>query len=274
MIIMRIPKLSIIYALLTVTVCAAAPASAQITIKIPKLREIFREKPTAEPTPKAVVTESSAATSEKDVEKRASSQPQVSKVEPVDECDSGAEYVHLRDLAKTKKEVTEYVPGQREYFVSILSDYRNEYLEAAMLPWVRESWLKERGDQFARCLTPALDDLAAVARTKLPTFTGPTRYKLGTAAEKSLIRASVPDTAKAKVFMTGVIQANWLIAKDNYNFPTSRYKHGAVLYKNPGQDFCWVVFINIIQDYAGGGTYGASYGNYVGRSLSGCPAVK
>ncbi len=272
--ILRIPKFYIVPTLFLVTFFTTGPAHAQITIKIPKLREIFREKPRAEQTPKAAVTENSEATSGNDVETPATPQLQVTKVQPVNECDSGAEYVHLRDLAKTKKEVIEYVPGQREYFVSILSDYRNEYLEAAMLPWVRESWLKEKGDQFTRCLTPALDDLATVARQKLPTFTGPTRYKLGTAAEKALIRASVPDTAKAKVFLTGVIQANWLIAKDNYNFPTSRYKHGAVLYKNPGQDFCWVVFINIIQDYAGGGTYGASYGNYVGRSLSGCPAGK
>ena len=84
------------------------------------------------------------------------------------------------------------------------------------------------------------------------------------------------DIAQAKVLNVGMKQANWLIAKDDYNFPTARYKNGMVWAHYPTNDsgFCWVYWINLNQDYAGGGTYGASYGIYVGRTYAGCPAGK
>lgn len=264
----------IIFAVLSVFCVGVKPAHAQITIKLPKLPKIFREKP-AEPNAETTRTESSPVNASGGSVSTSAQQPErTEEQEVVSSCDRGRSYVHLEDLAKTKKEATGYVPGQREYYVSILSHKKNEYLEAALLPWARKEWFKDTNDEFINCLTPALDDLAAVARKSLPTYTGPKTYTSGTPAEKKLLHASIPDIAKAKVFMTGVRQANWLIEKDSYNFPTSRYKHGAVVFMHPDQEYCWVYYINIVQDYAGGGTYGASYGNYVGRSLSGCPAGK
>jgi len=121
---------------------------------------------------------------------------------------------------------------------------------------------------------PALDDLAAVARKSLPSYTGPATYTFGTPGEKKTLTTSITDISKAKVLMVGMKQANWIIAKDDFNFPTARYKHGVVIAKYPDMEFCWLFWINLVQDYAGGGTYGASYGNFVGRSLSGCPAGK
>jgi hypothetical protein len=38
--------------------------------------------------------------------------------------------------------------------------------------------------------------------------------------------------------------------------------------------YCRIYWINIIQDYAGGGTYGASYAYFVNDELAGCPAGK
>jgi hypothetical protein len=272
---LRIPKFYIVPALFLVTFFTTVPANAQITIKIPKLREIFREKPVAEPSPKPATRENEQTVSGSEQETARIPQTEPSQqTEPVNDCDRGREYVHLRDLEKTKKEALSYVPGQREYYVSILSDKKNEYLEAALIPWDRKEWFKESGEMFKNCLTPALDDLAEVARKSLPTYTGPKTYTFGTPADKKLLQSAIPDISTARVFSTGLRQANWLIEKDNFNFPTARYKHGAVIFKVPSVEYCWVYYINIVQDYAGGGTYGASYGNYVGRSLSGCPAGK
>ena len=43
-------------------------------------------------------------------------------------------------------------------------------------------------------------------------------------------------------------------------------------YPNSDDGFCQIFWVNIKQDYAGGGTYVASYGYFVSRALAGCPA--
>src|SRR5690606_10682556 len=103
----------------------------------------------------------------------------------------------------------------------------------ALLPGVRKQWFGEQNENFVKCLTPALDDLAAVARKSLPSYTGPATYTFGTPGEKKTLTTSITDISKAKVLMVGMKQANWIIAKDDFNFPTARYKHGVVIAKYP-----------------------------------------
>ena len=182
--------------------------------------------------------------------------------------------VHLADLEKTRKEAEGFSPGLRDYYVSTLSDRKNLYLEAALSPSTRKDWLGRSPEDFVKCMNPALDGLAAVARKTLPGYTGPQGYALGTPAEKKALLSAIDDIAQAKVLKVGIKQANWLIDKNSLGIPTARYKHGVIWAQYPNRDdgFCRIFWVNIKQDYAGGGTYGASYGYFVSRAFAGCPA--
>jgi hypothetical protein len=251
-------------AVLSLILAATVAASAQITINIPKFPKIKKEKPQTSVQTETVDAARPAA--------ERSAAPGAAR-NPCDK-DPAAE-IHLEDLEKTRKEAEEYRPGLRQFYVSTLSHGKNVYLEAALLPSVRKSFLDGRGNSdFTDCMNPALDKLAATARKTIATYTGPTNYTLGTPAEKKVLLSAINDLAQAKVIKVGILQPNWLIEKDSFNFPTARYRHGMAVLQYPNQEFCWVFWINIVQQYAGGGTYGASYGNYVARSLAGCPAAK
>lgn len=184
--------------------------------------------------------------------------------------------VHLGDLEKTRKEAEEFRPGLRDYYVSTLSDRKNRYLEAALSPSERKEWLGGSPEDFVKCMNPALDGLAAVARKTLPGYTGPAGYTLGTPAEKKALLSAIDDIAQAKVLKVGIKEPNWLIDKNSLGIPTARYKHGVIWAQYPNRDdgFCRVFWVNIKQDYAGGGTYGATYGYFVARDFAGCPAGK
>ena len=192
----------------------------------------------------------------------------------VKDCNSDAvTRVHLEDLAKTRNEAENFRQGSRDYYVSELSDRKNIYLEAALSPSKRKEWLGPAGEDFVKCLEPALDGLAAVARKTLPGYTGPQGYTLGTPAEKKALLSAINDLAQAKVLKVGIDEASWLIDKNSLGIPTARYKHGVIWahYPNTDDGFCRILWVNIKQDYAGGGTYGASYGYFVSRSFAGCP---
>lgn len=255
--------------LLALTSFAAIPATAQITINIPKFPKIKKEKPPATTTTTSDARPSSTANESK---------PAVSETaaKPKDCSGDAVAQVHLEDLGKTRKEAEDFTPGSRNYYVSELSDRKNLYLEAALLPGERKEWLGKWPADFQNCMNTALDGLAAVAKRTLPGYTGPAGYTNGTPAERKVLLTAINDLTEGKVLKSGIRQANWVIDKDSYNFPTARYKHGYVLIQYPKRNhggFCWVFWINVVQDYAGGGTYGASEGRFISRALAGCPAA-
>ena len=88
------------------------------------------------------------------------------------------------------------------------------------------------------------------------------------------MKSQVTDLGNDKIFKIGLASANWNIGKDDYNFPINRYKYGMIYIKPTGTDdpYCRMIFVNVIQDYGGGGTYGASYGRYIKSEIAGCPA--
>jgi hypothetical protein len=47
---------------------------------------------------------------------------------------------------------------------------------------------------------------------------------------------------------------------------------GLAQYPKADDGFCRILSVNLKQDYAGGGTYGASYGYLVEEEFAGCPA--
>jgi hypothetical protein len=81
--------------------------------------------------------------------------------------------------------------------------------------------------------------------------------------------------AALKIYKIGLNQASWLTSKDDFGLPTSRYKHGMIWLRDAADDhpYCKIYYVNIIQDYAGGGTYGASYALFTGSELAGFPAT-
>ena len=227
-------------------------ASAQINITIPKIPKIKKEKPAPS------TSNSQAATGESSTP----SQP----IAPADagQCSGDAVLnAHLQDIEKTRIQAEDYKFGVRDYYVENFSDNENLYLKAA-------EWLSRWPVNMVQCLNPALDNLAAIAKRTLPTY-HPTAYSVRNVAEEKVLRSAINDIAEATVFRGGFKQATWLIEKDGYNFPTSRFKYGIIWAKYPNRDdgFCRIIYVNLVQDYAGGGTYGASYGKFVVSEFAG-----
>ncbi len=183
--------------------------------------------------------------------------------------------VYLKDIETTRQQAAEYAPGLRDYYVKDFSDRENKYLKASLSQSRRQEWMKDWPANFVKCITPALDGLAAVAKQTLPKYT-PTGYNVRNASDEKVMRAAVNDLSQAAVFKVGVGSANWNIGKDRYNFPTNRYKYGIIWAKYPSVDdgFCRIIYVNVVQEYAGGGTYGASYGNFIKSEYAGCPPGK
>lgn len=184
---------------------------------------------------------------------------------------------HNESIDTTKTQAANYVPGTRSYYVQDFNDNQNIYLKAALSKSKRQSFLGVWKDQnFVRCMNIALDELAVIARKTLPSYTGPVYTFHNAAEEKIMTVQGVTDIAQAKVIRTGIKEASWLIDKDQYNFPTARYKHGVIYARYPDVDdgFCRVIFVNLVQDYAGGGTYAATTARFIKSEFAGCPPGK
>ena len=139
--------------------------------------------------------------------------------------------------------------------------------------WVKDRWTKPNAQKK---VAAALDALAASAAKKLPTYKEDLdNYKFHNAAEEKMMKGVLKRIADYKIFSSGLLGVIWAIGKNNLGIPTARFKNGAIYLKDTKDDhlYCYLFYVNIIQDYAGGGTYGASYAMYVGNELVGCPAA-
>lgn len=272
-------KKNLILTLVFAVVCAffASETSAQITINIPKLPKIKKSKPaetkqetpTVEPSKPTEPTESNVSRPT-ETEQNAGSQ-----TAPDDKvCRDSWLGVHIDEINKRISDLEDFTPG-RGWLVGT-STYN--HLLFAVSPTARENWLtKSNGLEYKDCpnLIAAFDKLSALAEKKIPLYVPNKReYAIQTPALVKMMHSKIDDFADHKIFYSGVKEANWLIEKDSYNFPTARYKHGLVWvrYTKDQHPYCRIYFTNIIQDYAGGGTYGASYASVVRNDLAGCPA--
>ena len=87
------------------------------------------------------------------------------------------------------------------------------------------------------------------------------------------MRAQMTDIPGMVVHKIGLYQNQWLISKNALGIPHNRYKQGAIYGRDPNSDhpYCRIWYVNIIQNYSGGGTYAASYATYVGSDFVTCP---
>lgn len=240
--------------------------SAQITITLPGLNKIKK--------PKQVDTQTDSTNgNNQSNQNSANGDGQTKESKMTGNC-AGNIWVdsHLGDIAKRQKEVDSFTPDRGW----LVNGNNYDHLLYAVSPAAREKWLTSSNAlDYRNCLASSLDKLAASAATKLPLFLPNTKaYPLHNATEEGLMKSKISDLADHKIFYIGIQEPNWLIDKNEYGLPKSRYKHGMVWVRYTPNDhpYCRVYYINVIQDYAGGGTYGASYGYFVEDRLFGCPA--
>ena len=182
--------------------------------------------------------------------------------------------VHYESAYKTLRDAEEFKPGLRDYYVRELNDRRNEYLLAAISPSERKDWLTSHGlgEKDLQCIVPVLDELAATAKRTLPKFQ-PRGYIHHEGDDDDLIRNAVKKEIPGVDFLkVGVQSATWEIEKLNNGTPSSRYKYGMAWVKSPTFDdgYCRIAYVNIVQDYSGGGTYADSKANYISLQPAGC----
>lgn len=175
------------------------------------------------------------------------------------------------DIDGTLQDQRSFTKG-RDWYVRTLNDSRNEYLWYAISPSWR-SRLNERFGPLTPCISGYIDEIAAEAKRSLPMY-HPVGFNIRNPAEEEILRSAVNDIAQATVFKIGLGSRTWQIQKNSLGIPENRYKYGVIWAKYPNYDdgYCRIMFVNLIQDYAGGGTYGSSYGLLVRSEPAGCPA--
>ncbi len=269
------------FAFLILGAFSVQTASAQITIKIPDIpgfKKSKREQPKRpEPPPPeqpATTTTGDDHTSQPPTSQTSESQPTTPSSDKY--ADNVALNFHIEEIQKRQKQADEYDPADDAYFVSS-SNY--DYLLFAVSPRAREKWMKDFGvldirDTPNNRLDAALDALAASAAKKMPIYKPvPANFAFRNPAEEKMMKGTLKNLATLKALKIGLAQSNWLISKNDFGLPTARYKQGYIWVRDTADDhpYCRLYQINIIQDYAGGGTYGASYATFIDNTLFGCP---
>jgi hypothetical protein len=187
-------------------------------------------------------------------------------------CGSAFYSVHYGDALKTLRDAEKYKATERDYYVRELSDRRNEYLDAAISPKTREEWFTSHriAEKDRHCMAGVFDALANAAKRTLPGYRprGYTHHD-DDALIKEVVKKQIPD---AKVLEVGVSSPTWNIEKLRNGLPRVRYKYGMAWVKTASADdgYCRIVYVNVQQDYSGGGTFGESVGNYIKTEPAGC----
>jgi hypothetical protein len=249
-----------------------SPADAQFTITIPKLPKIKKDRPaTATPT---ATTETTTETTTDTT--RSTSTTTTESTETASSGDSGGAAwwykYHIDEIAKLKKQFDEWDPANEYFPASITND---DYTGLALSTTDRAKWLKDHKTGPNAKLDAAFEGLKASIVKRLPEHkAAPKSFAFHNVAEEKMMLGELRNIVGLKVFKSGLSEGSWLIDKNEYGLPTARYKHGAIYGRNPNAEdqFCRVWFVNIVQDYSGGGTYGASGTRYVGKSYVACPA--
>lgn len=180
--------------------------------------------------------------------------------------------VHTDDMKELLDQVKTFTPSRGWYSGS----FGRSYLSSAISPSQRKQFIQDMG-RFSGCVSGLLDEIAANAKQTLPLYKM-TGYNVRNPAEERMIRGNISDLDQATVFKVGLSLAIWTIQKSGLGIPEKRFKHGAIWLKYPisvtDDGFCRILYVNITQDYAGGGTYGQSYPYFVKSEPAGCPTGK
>jgi len=253
----------------TIGTALCTTAAAQFNINIPKIPKIKKEKPPEDP-------KANNEQLNKDAKTTGGSGTQDLDNGPWDDIPNPA-YLSERDTVKNVlKQVQSYTPGSGKRIVTG-SGYEYDWFNASISPKLRAEKMKTWTNlqpKYRRWFDSKLDEIGKIASEKLSSYLpSPNSYPVRNPAEERLMKATLSDMPGIAIHKIGLQSAAWIIEKDAFGIPKNRFKYGAVYGKNPSADdpFCEVWYVNIIQDYAGGGTYGSSYARWVSSETFGCP---
>jgi hypothetical protein len=183
----------------------------------------------------------------------------------------GPIYMYKKQIQSTLDDVKGFT-AERGWYVQNYEDN----LWRAIRPSVRKKFAESEPEVYP-CVSALLDEIAETAKRTLPQYKL-TSYNVHNPAEERLIRSQVTDLSSATVFKVGLYSNAWNIQKNGFGIPELRYKHGAIWAKYPktisDDGYCRIIYVNIEQQYAGGGTWGSTYGRFIKTEAAGCPAGK
>lgn len=261
----------LIAAVLMVLIFGGQAVNAQITISIPKIPKI--KKPKIEQT-----TDAADTTSGNNRNGQSDSSTQQKESEPKYEPLDARLSLFLDEIAKAQKDVDKYNSNDYLYLVDATgSEWMWRSVSAKERAEFEEKWKSVMTPAAKKRFDEGFAALAASAANKLPTYKGNiNKFNVHNAAEERMMKGVLTKIADYKIFSSGLEQSAWLIDKNDYGLPTARYKHGVIYLRDTKSDhpYCYATYVNIKQDYAGGGTYGASYARFIEDEMVGCPAGK
>jgi len=189
--------------------------------------------------------------------------------------DHPAVSLYIDELRAAQKQVSAYDPKTK---ISVAGGTSYNWLLRAVSPKERKNFMGKWGPNMTTetrvKFDTGLDALSKTAAAKIPlAMPEAGSFPIKNAIEEKKMLAAMSDVPGIKVYGSGLEQSAWLIDKNGYGIPTARYKHGRIWGKNPSADYpyCRFWFVNIIQDYAGGGRYGASRAKFVDTNFAACP---
>ncbi len=280
-------KTILMLAFFTVFASGVQTTAAQITITVPKIPKIKKDKPEQPKQDTPTTQEKESPTNDtnqsnenKSDDNRKTENETKKSDQDIQYYTFGAYKLYLDDLEETVKTAEEYTPNSDRAVYTYSERYdwgliavsqraRNDSLlgESEFAAWLKAN-PKNRWDV-------ALDKLATLLARHMPAFKGGLEnYKFRNLADEKILKTAFEDITRYQIYSYGIKQNNWLIEKNDYGIPNARYKH-AVFYlrdKNGDHPYCYLTYVNIIQDYAGGGTYAASRARFIEDQLVGCPA--
>lgn len=234
----------------------ATTAAAQITIKLPN---IIKKKPDV--IKPDVNTNTNTTTTGRD-----NIVPQ-----PLDTSGNWWFDYQIGEINKYKQQLTSWNPDNQIFPTPNSSD---DYIAYAFSKKLRDKWVTDKKLAPNDKLDAALDSLKELLTRRLPEYTiNKGSFNNRNAAEEKMMIAALYGVPGIKVYKIGFNQATWLIDKNELGIPKARYKHGLVYGRDPASEdpFCRVWYVNIVQDYAGGGTYASTEARYIQKEFIACP---
>lgn len=187
----------------------------------------------------------------------------------------------LDEIEKTKIDVDKYVisPKDRLYLVDHAG---TEWLKRAISAKARKKYYtdflasqnEKTREKAIVIFDKALQALAASAAKAVTVYLpGNQNFAFRNPEEEVMMKSKLKNLTSLKIHKIGLFHESWQIEKNNYNEITRRYKKGYIWAHDSSDDhaYCHLYWVNILQDYSGGGTYGATYSSFVEDTLFGCP---
>ena len=254
--------LSIVFA------CFCRTALAQVTINIPAFPKINKTKPVSPP---AKPESSSANTASKQTDQT------TGNTLPKQDKKPALLSFYVEDIDKAKKSIDEYTPEGKLYLVNAVG---GEWLLISVSSAARQKWLT-KDKNFAdwdtghpgNIFDQALSSLSVSGATMIPLYKpSPKTYAFHSPAEEKMMQSKLASLATLKIIKIGLTHGSWQIDKNSLGIPTDRYKWGIIWARDTSDDhpYCHLYHVNVIQDYAGGGTYAATYAKFISGELVGC----